>query len=191
MKYARLFFIVASVIAMIILLCSCGANYNLGKAAKFEAKKQRHLQLAIAKGAKVSTDSLFKNLKVKFEAQTVDHGFKPIPRAPEDYSRLRDTSIDTVDYSKDGVETKIIYKRDSKGTPTDARPVVKCPERVKEVKVPYAVKQDISAGFNGWQMAIACLISLVVGMVIQRLRNKGLLRIKLDDHFAIFKPPLP
>lgn len=111
---------------------SCGQRFHLRKYEKLKARADKHLGIAIAKGAKVNTDTLYKSLNVKVPGINIAFPFKPVM-----------AGVDTVYYDRDGVEVKIVYKRDNEGKINAVQPIVRTSTVYKAIRVPYEVKQEI------------------------------------------------
>lgn len=132
----------------LILLSSCSANYHLNQA-------KRHLKIAEQKGAKITADTIYKEIKVpevKIDTFVNEVTLEKL---------LRDTI--TVKQNKEVIKIKYV--------PKEKRIYVKS-ERTKPVyiKVPVVVKQVIKAGLSTLETVILgiviALFSLGVGYFI-------------------------
>lgn len=125
-------------IMLLLAMCSCGDRFYLRKYERLKAKADKALAMAIARGAKVKTDTLYQSLKVEVPGINVSFPFKPVPR-----------DVDTVYYDRDGVEVKIIYKRDQSGNVTAVKPIVKTETRYITKKVYYEVRTNVECNCKG------------------------------------------
>ena len=139
----------------LILLSSCSANYHLNQA-------KRHLKIAEQKGAKITADTVFKEIKVpevKIDTFVNEVTLEKL---------LRDTI--TVKQKNEVIKIKYV--------PKEKRIYVKS-ERTKPVyiKVPIVVKQVIKAGLSTWDSIILgiviALFSLGVGYFIHNINPKN------------------
>ena len=140
-------------IALSILFSSCSANYHLNQA-------KRHLKIAEQKGAKITADTVFKEIKV------------PEIRIDTFASEVTVEKLlrDTITVKQDNEVIKIKY------VPKEKRVYVKY-ERTKpiSIRVPIAVKQEIKAGLSTWEAIILgiviALFALGVGYFIGNIRS--------------------
>lgn len=131
---SKFILIFLAVMVILWILTSCGPAYHLKKAKE--------------KGAEVTTDTIYQDVKVFIPLVKLDTVFRSMPG-------------DTVTIVKDRLQMK--YVQIQGGT---VYLQGKClPDTVK-VKVPYAVTTTIKAGYTGWKLAGMILFGLVVGALV-------------------------
>ena len=120
----------------LILLSSCSANYHLNQA-------KRHLKIAEQKGAKITADTIYKEIKVP--EVKIDTFVNEVT--------LEKLLRDTITVKQNNEVIKIKY------VPKEKRIYVKS-ERTKPVyiKVPVAVKQVIKAGLTTGETVILGIV---------------------------------
>jgi len=136
-------------IILLVVLTSCGAGYHLRKAEK-------HIQKALAKGATIKLDTLFKTVPVKVPGIKADFG----PTIVHEGS--------TVVLTKDSIITRIKrMKGDTMFVESE------CPPRVVYQKVPYTVTQTIKAnsGLPWWVIPLCLCIGFVSACGLLLLRR--------------------
>jgi hypothetical protein len=141
-------------IATIILLSGCGANYHLRKA-------ERHLATAVAKGAQVKVDTVFKEIQIeKVRVDTVVHNIT-----------LEKLLRDTITVTQKDVQVKIKY------VPKENKVQVRVNStKPRIVRVPVIVTKKIMAGHSNADMIILSCVALVfgffTGVIYKTMRNK-------------------
>jgi hypothetical protein len=138
-------------LTLLIAMMSCKSGYHLKRAAKFERKKQEQLAKAIEKGAKVKSDTVFKEIIVKVPEVRVDTVVKNV------------SFTDTIIVTKDKVITKVKVDVQEKTVYVET----KCPEIIKTVKVPVRVETQIQARQNWKTMEVIgwCFLLFILGGV--------------------------
>lgn len=141
---------IAYVVIILVTLSGCASsNYHLRRAQKFERKKQAQIAKAIDKGAKVKSDTEFKEITVTIPEVRVDTVIKNV------------FFTDTVTVIKDKVITKVKVDVQEKTVYVET----KCPEVIKEVRVPYKVETKIEARQNWKTMEVVgwCFLLFILG----------------------------
>lgn len=131
-------------IILCILLSSCGASYNLRRA-------ERHIAKAVAKGAEIKDDTVYKEITVIVPSSRAEQ----VITAPN--------WADTVVVTKDSITVKILRIPGTTTTPETVYIQAECPEKTVTKKVPIAIKRQIKAGYTLWDMIILALVCLAVG----------------------------
>lgn len=130
----RIVLLLLALLFILWILTGCGPAYHLKKAKE--------------KGAEVTTDTVYQDVKVFVPIVEMDTVFRSMPG-------------DTVTITKDRLQMK--YVQIQGGT---VYLQGKClPDTIK-VKVPYAVTTTIKAGYTGWKLAGMILFGLVVGALV-------------------------
>lgn len=132
-------------LVILLLLCSCGPASKLRRA-------ERLIKAAMADGAKVKTDTVYRD--IKFTAPEIS--FETTLLSPN----WNDTLYIT---GKDSIQVKIKRTPATKSEPEVVYVEAKCPERDVTTSVPVAVNQKISAGYTLWDLIILVIFCLVVG----------------------------
>lgn len=127
-----------------LTLASCGANYHLRKAEK-------HLLLAESKGAKIKSDTVFKEIEV--ERVRVDTVVNNVP--------LEKLLHDTITVVQKDQVVKIKYQEKEKKVYVKVNST-----KPKYIRVPVIVTKKISAGHSNWDMAILGWVALLIGFLI-------------------------
>jgi hypothetical protein len=139
---------------LIMFYCSsCGVNYNLRRA-------RYHIARAEAKGAKWSSDTLFKKLSFNVPGSKVQFIPKPIV-----YNQ-------PMTFEKDSVITKVIIKKTPSGRDT-VYVDTKCPDRIVYRDVPYKVENELSAEKSFWQKAGYFLMVFLIGLAVGYYLRSG------------------
>lgn len=142
---------------LILVLSSCGAGYHLKQA-------KRHLMIAESKGAKISRDTVFKDIKIKVPGIKIQWEPKII------------TLNDTVYYetvipgAEKPAKLKIIYRRDPTTGKTTAQPSLIMPDKKVEAKAPIIVNETITAkkGISWQSVALYIIIAFIGGVIFDR-----------------------
>jgi hypothetical protein len=128
-------------ILAVFLFTSCSANFHLKQA-------QRHLKIAEQKGAKITADTVYKEIKVP--ETKIDTFVNEVT--------LEKLLRDTITVTQNNEVIKIKY------VPKEKRIYVKS-ERKKPIyiKVPVVVNKTIKAGHSNWDMIILAIFCVCVG----------------------------
>lgn len=122
--------------------CSCGANYHLRKA-------EQHIRKAEIKGAKVSADTVYKEIEVIRPEVRVDTLVKEV------------NFSDTIYVEKDRVVTKVKVNTVEKKVFVETI----CPPDTVKIEVPVVVNRDIKSGIGTMQIILYIIVALAVGYV--------------------------
>jgi hypothetical protein len=148
--YALILVVIAVVL---IALSSCGANHHLRKSKK-------HLEKALAKGAKIKPDTTWKTIPIITPEIKFETTLKPV--------NVKDTLI--ARDKESGAATKVFIHK----TDTLIRSVfiqTTCPKDTVFITVPVAVTNEISCPpkDNKWKwIALALGVVLIIGLVLKR-----------------------
>lgn len=141
-------------LSLLIILSSCSPAWHLQRV-------QHHIKKAEEKGAVIKSDTTYKVLKFDLRGAKTSFNLGP-----------------TILHRKDGVvnnlilKDTIIYKDRIKTEIRDNTIFVECPDEVKEVKVPVAVDNTITAGYTKWQYGTAIAGGIIFGLVIGFILGK-------------------
>ncbi len=127
------------------LLCSCGANYHL-------KRSEHHLKKAIAKGAIISSDTIWKAVEIYVPEVTTDTLFRSVQG-------------DTVRIEKDRLKIKYVK------LPGDSVYIEgKCETDTVKVEVPVTVTKTIQATtwLKWWHLIVAAGLG-ALAMIIRRI----------------------
>lgn len=133
----------------LLTLFSCGAPTHLRLA-------KHHLKRAELKGAKLVSDTTYKNIKLRVQGISVM--WMTVPVKPNE--RML--------FIKDSVRTEIRIKH-FPGRVDSIEVATKCPDKVVEAKIPIAVHQTIKAGFAWWHLLACLCIGIVIGFIVGKL----------------------
>ena len=141
-------------VIIVFSLTSCGAGYHLRKAEK-------HLALAVAKGAEVKADTVFKEIPIeKVHIDTVVHNIT-----------MEKLLRDTITITQKDVQVKIKY------VPKENKVVVRVNSKPQIKRVPVIVTKKIMTGHSNWDMIIlgwvALTIGFLIGVIYKSMRNKN------------------
>lgn len=128
-------------LVLLILLTSCGASYHLKQSKKHELK-------AIAKGAQVEADTVFKEIPVIIESVRVDSIFTAKPG-------------DTVYLEKDRLKIKYVrLKADTFYIDGE------CKADTVRVEVPITVTREIKTGAGFWDIFKIVIFAVVATFLL-------------------------
>jgi hypothetical protein len=139
-------------LAVVMILGSCGANYHLRMAKK-------HLKRAEIKGAKISTDTTWTILPIISPEIKFETTFKRVV--------VKDTLISRD--KKTGSVTKLKLTLNQNCPDSCIREInvsTYVPPQKSEQKTPIVIKQNISAGHGFWYDVKLCCISAVIGFIL-------------------------
>lgn len=143
-------------VLFLITLSSCGPAGKLRRA-------NRLIDQAVAAGATVKTDTIFVTKTVV------------VPETHFDTVLTKVNFTDTITVEKDKVVTKVKINTVTK----EVFVSTKCPERIKEVKVPVQVFKTISAGYTKWRVTWMTGLGFLLGLVIGTFFGRALLNLIL------------
>lgn len=120
---------------------------------KLTKKAKKHLDIAVAKGAKVNTEVLYKSLSVEIPGISIDFPFKPVQNGK-----------DTVYFDRDGVEVQIVYKRDQKGSVSAIKPIINVAPRDTTFQAP--VTQNVTIECDKCRKFIWLMYGIGLGVIL-------------------------
>lgn len=134
-------------VLLVLLLASCGPASKLRKA-------QHLIDAAVAKGAKVTTDTTYKIVSLVAPPMTMETTLTP----PKDWNELLVKGKESIVVhvkripAKGKEPEKIYIKAD-------------CPPQKIPTKIPVAINQKIAAGYTLWDLVILAIVCLIVGYI--------------------------
>lgn len=134
------------ILVLLLILCSCGANFHLKRAKYHELKAE-------AKGAKINHDTTFITKEVIVPQIQIDTVLKEV--------NFRDTLV----VNKDNVITKI--KINDVLRTVYVKTI--CPPDSILVKVPVTITKEISAGYGWFDVLKWCILVAVVSVLLGKL----------------------
>jgi hypothetical protein len=124
-----------------------------------------HTLKAIAKGADVKTDTIFKEIVLKVPGVKVEFIPKPL------------VVNDTLYFEKDRVITKVLVKN-MPGKTNTVYVTTDCPDTRIESKVPVTVNQKITAKKGiGWEWLLICYIAGIVTCMLWPIIRKLIIHV--------------
>jgi hypothetical protein len=150
----RASYIIIGALALWITISSCGPAGKLRRA-------NRLIDQAVAAGATVKTDTVFVTKTVI------------VPETHFDTVLTRVNLTDTITVEKDKVITKVKINTVTK----EVFVSTKCPERIKEVKVPVQVFKTISAGYTKWRVTWMTGLGWLIGFIMGTFLGRFVLKL--------------
>jgi hypothetical protein len=145
-------------IFLLLILSSCGPGFHVKRA-------KMHTLKAIAKGADVKTDTIFKEIVLKVPGVKVEFIPKPL------------VVNDTLYFEKDRVITKVLVKN-MPGKTNTVYVTTDCPDTRIESKVPVTVNQKITAKKGiGWEWLLICYIAGIVTCMLWPIIRKLIIHV--------------
>jgi hypothetical protein len=134
---------------LLLILSSCGAGFHVKRA-------QVHTLKAIAKGADVKQDTVFKEIVLKVPGVKVEFIPKPL------------VVNDTLYFERDRVITKVLVKN-IPGKTNTVYVTTDCPDARIESKVPVTVNQKITAkkGISWQSVTLYIIIAFIAGVIFK------------------------
>lgn len=152
-------------IILLILLSSCGSVYHAGQVKKHQRKIEKHLNWLQDHGAKITSDTLYKQLGIKVPELNITFATQLVPyQSPEE---VFDPTFD-MDFKSDSADVKLTFKRDKQGKPTEVKPEVNVKPQIIYRDVPYKVVTEVECKQNWttWEVIKWCLIVGVIAFLI-------------------------
>jgi hypothetical protein len=134
-------------IFLLLILSSCGSGFHVKRA-------KMHTLKAIAKGASISHDTVFKEIVLKVPGVKVEFIPKPL------------IVNDTLYFERDRVITKVLVKN-VPGKTNTVYVTTDCPDVRIESKVPVTVNQKITAkkGISWQTVTLSIITAFVLGFL--------------------------
>jgi hypothetical protein len=143
---------------LLLILTSCGSGFHVKRA-------QMHTLKAIAKGADLKVDTVFKEIILKVPGVKVEFIPKPL------------IVNDTLYFERDRVITKVLVKN-IPGKTNTVYVTTDCPDARIESKVPVTVNQKITARAGiGWHWLLICYIAGIVTWMLWPIIRKLAIRV--------------
>lgn len=133
------------VVCLFVGCCSCGGTQH----KLFKAK--RLIAEAVARGATVKSDTIYKH--VKFH----------VPGVAFNTTFTTPNALDTLYILKDSVRIKLKTTKGNPGKPDTVYLEAKCPDVSQVKKIPVSIDQEIKAGHSTFEMIILAIVCLIVG----------------------------
>ena len=147
-------YIIIGALALWITISSCGPAKKLRRA-------NRLIDQAVTAGATVKTDTVFVTRTVT------------VPETHFDTVLSVQNFTDTITVEKDNVVTRVKINTVTK----EVFVSTKCPERIKEVKVPVQVFKTISAGYTKWRVTWMTGLGLLLGFIAGTFLGRFVLKL--------------
>lgn len=161
-------------IFILILLSSCGSVYHAGQVKKHQRKIEKHLNWLQDHGAKITSDTLYKQLGIKTPELNITFATQLVPyQSPEE---VFDPTFD-MDFKSDSADVKLKFKRDKQGNPTEVKPEVNVKPQIIYKNVPVEVKTTVECKQNwttweviGWFLGIG-IVAFLIGYFFRVIKR--------------------